>query len=51
MYDKRFQTILIVILCLVGCKGLMYGLTIPFDRAPDEKHHFQLIKAKQAQIE
>jgi 4-amino-4-deoxy-L-arabinose transferase-like glycosyltransferase len=50
MDDKRLQKIIIVILCLVLIRGLIYGLFIPFDRAPDENYYFNLIKAKQLQI-
>jgi len=50
MDDKRLQKIIIVILCLVLMRGLLYGLLIPFDRAPDEGYYFNLIKAKQLQI-
>lgn len=50
MSDKRLQKIIIMLLCLVMIRGLIYGLLIPFDRSPDEYHHFKLIKAKQLQL-
>ena len=50
MDDKRLQKIIIVILCLVLMRGLIYGLFIPFDRAPDENYYFELIKAKHLQL-
>lgn len=50
MAEKRLQSIIIILLCLVLIRGLIYGLFIPFDRAPDESHHFKLIKAKQLQL-
>ncbi len=42
---------MVMILCLVAIRGLLYCLIVPFDRTPDEKHHFKLIKAKQLQLQ
>ncbi len=50
MTAKRLHFIIITLLCLVLLRGLIYGLIIPFDRSPDEYHHFKLIKAKQLQF-
>ena len=50
MRNKRHYEIVGLIIGLVLLRGLIYGLLIPFDHAPDEKHHFLLIKAKQLQL-
>ncbi|PID60312.1 hypothetical protein CSB45_00565 [candidate division KSB3 bacterium] len=50
MKKTERQIILAIIVCVTLIRGTMYGLVIPFDRAPDEKHHFMLIKAKQMQL-
>ena len=50
MHNKRHYEIIGLIIGLVMLRGLIYGLLIPFDQAPDEKHHFLLIKAKQLQL-
>lgn len=50
MQSKNFYVTVIIILCIVLLRGLIYGLVIPFDQAPDEKHHFLQIKAKQMQL-
>lgn len=50
MDDKRLRIIFIIIICLVIIRGMIYGLVLPFDGAPDERHHFELIKAKQMQL-
>ncbi len=50
MHHKRLHVLAGTIICLVILRGLMYGLIIPFDQAPDEKHHFLLIKAKHLQM-
>ncbi|MBD3305986.1 hypothetical protein GF339_06350 [candidate division KSB3 bacterium] len=47
---RRGQRLILLLLGLVILRGLIYGLVIPFDRAPDEKHHLKLIKAKQLQL-
>ncbi len=50
MDEKRLQKVIIVIVCLVLIRGLIYSLLIPFDRSPDENYYFNLIKAKQLQL-
>ncbi|MDY0095004.1 MAG: hypothetical protein RBT80_20095 [Candidatus Vecturithrix sp.] len=50
MHHKRLHVLAGTIICLVILRGLMYGVIIPFDQAPDEKHHFLLIKAKHLQM-
>jgi hypothetical protein len=50
MCEQRVRRVLIIILCLVLLRGLIYSLLIPFDQSPDEKHHFKLIKAKHLQL-
>ncbi len=47
---QRVHRILLIVVCLILVKGLLYGLLIPYDRAPDEHHHFRLIKAKHLQL-
>jgi len=50
MSDQKVHAGIIIILCLVVIRGLIYGLFIPFDQTPDENHHFKLIKAKHLQL-
>ena len=48
--DKNIQWIIVLILCLVAVRGLLYGMLIPFNQAPDEYHHFIMIKTKHLQL-
>jgi len=50
MTPTKTAYIIALILALVALRGLIYGLVIPFDQAPDEKHHFELVKAKELQL-
>ena len=50
MDRKKLHIIYWLILCLAALRGLIYCVAIPFDQAPDEKHHFALIKAKQLEL-
>ena len=50
MLNHRLRFLTIIILCLAALRGLIYCVAIPFDHAPDEKHHFALIKAKQLEL-
>ena len=50
MNRKYVYMILALLLCLTGIRGIIYSVLIPFDRSPDEKHHFQYIKAKHLQL-
>lgn len=50
MEPKKLSVIIGLLLCLVALRGVIYCVLIPFDRSPDEKHHFKLIKAKHMQI-
>ena len=50
MNEKSIRTFLLLLLCLVLVRGLIYGLVIPADQYPDEFHHFGLIKSKQLEL-
>ena len=50
MLNHRLRFLTIIILCLAALRGLIYCVAIPFDHAPDEKHHFALIKANQLEL-
>lgn len=50
MESKKLSLIIGLLLGLVALRGMMYSVLIPFDRSPDEKAHFQQIKAKQLQL-
>lgn len=50
MDRQHSKHLLLILLALMLIRGLIYTLILPFDRAPDEKHHFLLIKAKQSQL-
>lgn len=50
MTTKRLHTIIWLLLCLALLRGIIYSALIPFDRSPDERYNFQLIKAKQLQL-
>ena len=50
MTTKRLHTIIVLLLGLALLRGVLYSALIPFDRSPDEKHNFKLIKAKHLQF-
>ena len=50
MDATRRQRLILLILGLIVIRGLIYSILIPYDHAPDEAHHFQLIKAKALQL-
>ncbi len=48
--NKKLYSLTSIIIGLAILRGLIYCVLIPFDHAPDEKHHLLLIKAKQLQL-
>lgn len=51
MRNTHITKIIVILLCLMFVRGLIYALVIPFERSPDENFYFRLIKAKQLQME
>ena len=50
MSKKALHSIIALVIGLTFLRGLIYGLLIPFDSAPDENFYFRQIKAKQLQF-
>lgn len=50
MTTKRLNIIIGLLLGLALLRGVLYSALIPFDRSPDEKQNFKLIKAKHLQF-